>query len=523
MFRPLHSLFCCLCGLVGTAAALTPQQVVVVYNAASVRSSEAARSYADLRRVPAEQVVALQDLQPDAQNISRRDYESKIAEPLLRVARENGWQWPAGPAGGKRMLAMVLMPDIPLRVNEQVNRPVPKHPDGTPDYRVRPPHDAAAVDSELALLGANYPLESALNNPYFKKDVSLEKANVPVLAVCRIDGPDTAAIRRMISDPVQVEKTGLWGWTVVDEGGPHAEGEKQFQAAAALARQKGQPLFYESSKATIAPCFPLMPHTAVYFGWYSMGADGPFAPTAPAAFRFEPGAVAAHLHSFSCLNIKDSRQWAPALLARGAAVTTGNVAEPLLAGCLELGVFYDRLLKGYSVAEAGYMAMPMLSWQAIILGDPLYRPYAVMKAGKGNTQNPFVAWSRMMQHAHGDIAKVEEAVKRQLSGKGAAFYAEMFAWDCANRANFFQASDYFRMAAAASAAPQDKLRNKLMQITLLHLAKDRRTASSLMRQCLEDYEGSAYYPAVEKTAETVLKEEGWKPKPKSAPPAAPSK
>lgn len=521
MFRPLYSLFCYLCGLVSTASALTPQQVVVVYNAGSVRSSEAARHYAELRRIPMEQLVPLQELQPDAQTISRRDFEAKVADPLLRAAKDNGWQWPAGAAGGKRMQAMVLMPDLPLKIKEQINRPIPKHPDGRPDFRVRPPHDAAAVDSELALLGATHPLEGALPNPYYKKDTPLDKANLPVMAVCRIEGVDTDTVNRMIEDPVRVEKKGLWGWSVVDEGGPIAQGDAQFKAVAALARKAGQPLFYETSKETLAPCFPLMPQTAVYFGWYTDKANGPFAPTAPAAFRFAPGAVAVHLHSFSCPNVKDPKRWAPALLARGAAVTTGNVDEPLLTGCLDLGVFYDRLLKGYSVAEAGYMAMPALSWQAIILGDPLYRPYAVLKAGKGDAQNPFVAWSRMMKAANGDTQKVEDAVKRQLSGKGAALYAELFAWDCTNRNNFFQAADYFRMAASASAAPQDKLRNKLMQISVLHAAKDTRTASELMHQCLQDCEGSAYFPAVEKTAATVLKAEGWKPKPKPKAPAAP--
>lgn len=521
MFRSLRSLLAAACAVCGAAAALTPQQVVVVYNAGSVRSSEAARHYAELRHIPMEQLVPLQELQPDAQVISRRDYEAKVVDPLLRAARENGWQWPAAPQGGKRMQAMVLMPDLPLKIKEQVNRPIPKHPDGRPDYRVRPPHDAAAVDSELALLGSTHALEGALANPYFKKDAPLDKANLPVMAVCRIEGVDEATITRMIEDPVRVEKKGLWGWTVVDEGGPIAQGDAQFKAVAALAAKAGQPLFHESSKETLASCFPLMPQTAVYFGWYTERANGPFAPAAPDTFRFAPGAVAAHLHSFSCTNVKDPKRWAPALLARGAAVTTGNVDEPLLTGCLDLGVFYDRLLKGYTVAEAGYMAMPALSWQAIILGDPLYRPYAVMKAGKGDTQNPFVAWARMLKAANGATAKVEEAVKRQLSGKGAALYAELYAWDCTNRSNLFQAADYFRMAANASAAPQDKLRNKLMQISVLHAAKDTRTASELMHQCLQDYEGSAYFPAVEKTAATVLKAEGWKPKPKPKP-AAPA-
>lgn len=497
------------------AWALTPQQVAVVYNAASPLSEQSARMYAAVRHVPQENLVALEGLKPTAQTISRSDYERLVAEPLLQTAAQRSWQWPAARAAvGQRMAAMVLMPDLPLRIGEQVARPVPKKPDGTPDYRVRPPEDAAALDSELALLGATYPLTGALNNPFYKKDAAIEQAKPPVLAVCRIDAPNEATIHRMIQTPVVAERKGLWGWTVVDEGGPYPQGDAYFKAVAALARQNGQPLFYETSKETLAPAYPLMPHTAVYFGWYSHLADGPFAPAAPASFTFESGAVACHLHSFSCTDIKDGRQWAPALLSRGAVVTTGNVAEPLLAGCLDFAVFYDRLLKGYTVAEAGLMAMPSLSWQAIVIGDPLYRPYAVLRAGKGDTKNPFVAWARMLKHAKGNTTLVENAVRKQLSGSGAAFYAEMYAWECANSGNLYAAADYFRMAGAAAAAMPDKLRLKLMQITTHFLAGDRDTAAALMHQCLEESEGFPYYPAVEKTALTVLKAEGWKPKPK---------
>lgn len=503
--------------LAGCMAAwgLTPQEVVVVYNAGSVRSADSARLYAAVRGIPQAQLVALEGIRPDAQALSRRDYERLIAEPLLSAARLRDWQWPAAKSGGtRRMAAMVLMPDLPLRVNEQVQRPLPKNPDGTPDYRVRPPEDAAAVDSELALLGANYTLTGPLNNPFYKKDAPLSKAQPPVLAVCRIDAPQEAAIRRMIQEPAAVEKKGLWGWTVIDQGGPYPQGDAVFKANAALAQKMGQPLFYETSPETLADTFPLPSQTAVYFGWYTMAANGPFKPAAPADFRLAPGAVACHLHSFSCTDIKNPNQWAPALLCRGAAVTTGNVAEPLLAGCLNFEVFFDRLMKGYTVAEAGLMAMPMLSWQAIVIGDPLYRPYAAWKNKKQDTANPYVAWARMLHHANGNDAAVEAAVQKQLAGRGAAFYAELYAWHCANAHNLHKAADYFRMAAAAATTAPDKLRNRLMHITALYAAGDKKTAASLMHNCLDDTPNSPYRPAVEKTAATVLREEGWKPEPK---------
>ena len=68
-----------------------------------------------------------------------------------------------------------------------------------------------------------------------------------------------------------------------------------------------------------------------------------------------------------------------ALLEKGAAVTVGNVYEPFLGACHRFDIFVDRLLDGYTVAEASWMSMPVLSWQGLVFGDPLYRPYARMK------------------------------------------------------------------------------------------------------------------------------------------------
>ena len=67
------------------------------------------------------------------------------------------------------------------------------------------------------------------------------------------------------------------------------------------------------------------------------------------------------------------------MLEKGADVTVGNVYEPFLGACHRFDIFADRLLDGYTVAEASWMSMPVLSWQGVVFGDPLYRPYARMK------------------------------------------------------------------------------------------------------------------------------------------------
>src|SRR3982074_370559 len=41
-----------------------------------------------------------------------------------------------------------------------------------------------------------------------------------------------------------------------------------------------------------------------------------------------------------------------------------------------LDLFNDRLLHGFTLAESAYASLPALSWMSVVVGDPLYRPYA---------------------------------------------------------------------------------------------------------------------------------------------------
>lgn len=498
------------CG--ATAWGLTPAQVVVVYNADSPMSEKAARRYCEVRRIDVSQMVALHGV--TSGDISRSDFERKVKSPLLYAASGNDWRYPAQRTGGKEMCAMVLMPDLPLRVKESpaVTEARKKKAEAIKRGEIQgkvewTPDEAASVDSELMLLGANYPLHSALQNPCYKKDAPLTAQHPPIMAVCRIDGPDEQTIANMIFDPVRVEREGLWGWTVIDEGGPYAEGEAMFRAAAHSAQAAYQPLFYETSKKTLAHSFPLMKQTAVYFGWYEYRANGPFSPEAAPEFRFAPGAVAGHLHSFSCENCKDAKQWAPALLKRGAAVSLGNVYEPFLAGCHDFGVFYDRLLKGCCVADAMLMATPLISWQEVTFGDPLYRPFAALKRGHHPSGNMYAEWQSLSSRCAGMPDTLEPLVRAKLGKAEGAFFAESFAYLCAEKKKYNMAADYFRMAVNASSSPADKVRTRLMQMTCLAQAKDQSTAKQLMLQTLEETAASPYRAAVEATAAVVIPKE----------------
>jgi hypothetical protein len=57
--------------------------------------------------------------------------------------------------------------------------------------------------------------------------------------------------------------------------------------------------------------------------------------------------------------------------------TVGNVFEPYLELTHRPHLFLRALARGATLAEAAYFSLPELSWQAILIGDPLYRPFAV--------------------------------------------------------------------------------------------------------------------------------------------------
>ena len=84
-----------------------------------------------------------------------------------------------------------------------------------------------------------------------------------------------------------------------------------------------------------------------------------------------------HIHSYSANTLRDANaNWVAPLISKGAAASLGYVYEPFLQLTVHLDTFNDRLLHGFTFAESAYMSIPALSWMSVMVGDPLYRPYA---------------------------------------------------------------------------------------------------------------------------------------------------
>lgn len=66
------------------------------------------------------------------------------------------------------------------------------------------------------------------------------------------------------------------------------------------------------------------------------------------------------------------------MLEKGVAATIGPVHEPYVQGFPLPELFFGHLVEGYmSLGEAYLISLPFLSWQTILIGDPLYRPFAL--------------------------------------------------------------------------------------------------------------------------------------------------
>lgn len=476
--------------------ALEPGEVVVVYNADSALSRETAETYCRLRSIPETNLIPLYGL--GRGDISRADYDAKVKLPLMALGKSRGIVWPAGVQGqGRRVRAMVLMPDLPLRIKEEpVNGKLPGN--GIPV-------NGAALDSELMLLGAEYPLAKHGSNPYYGKEaLPAAGERQVVMSVCRIDGPNKECIARMIHDPISVERAGLWGWIVVDSGGPYKAGDDMMTGVVDFCKGGAIPVFHESSKATLANDFPLMPETSLYFGWYANPANGPFGKEAKGGFRFVKGALAFHLHSYSATSLYDGNSWVSALLNRGACVTAGNVSEPFLGACINYSVLFSRLIVGYSLGEAALMASPTVSWQCIVLGDPLYRPYT-HKAKHVPQKNDFVMWLVLNRQHHYSIESLEPEVQKALSLPHGAHFAEMFAWRFIHDNELEKAEKYLRLAQERYTATRDKLRVSLILAAVLNARGEAETAKNLMQQVQQKYGKSPYAAAIQRSAESIMR------------------
>lgn len=364
-------------------AVLTPDRVLVVYNESLPESAELAKYYCLGRGIPAGRMLGIRC--PSTEEISRAEFERTVRDPIDAHLLANGLiartaaavqpRPPAPPleiATQNEIYGLALCWGVPLRIADDTNRADAAAP---PAMR----NTAAAVDSELALLPMRgVRLSGAIPNPFFKSSQGFDgRFARNIMLVTRLDGPSPTDVRARLAETWQTEHDGLVGWACFDargikEGG-YKQGDDWLVRAAATSKRWGMPTALDENDAIVGP-EALWSDVALYGGWYAGSISGALAEP---SFRFRPGAVAYHIHSFSASTVRNAGAgWVAPLVARGAAATLGSVLEPYLSLTPNVDILIENLLAGRTFAEAAYASQPALSWMITTVGDPLYRPFS---------------------------------------------------------------------------------------------------------------------------------------------------
>jgi uncharacterized protein (TIGR03790 family) len=406
------SLFAAL--LCAPALALEPHEILVVANRNATGSEEIARYYMEERGIPAEQLLSLEA--PDRETCSRDEYEIKVVRPLRDFIEKKDLK--------KQIRCLLTIYGLPLRVaaappdpatrarntllskrksdlSEQLQAAKERKDENLAELdremagvekeltTLKTSTQGAALDSEIALaLWDDYPLARWIPNPFFLGHQGRWVEGMPekgaVLMVSRLDGPDVETVRRIVDDSIRVEKEGLKGVAYFDARWPKPSAEKRKQhtdmgyefydgsihAAAEVVQKSGRmPVVIDDKQGLFQPgeC----PDAAIYCGWYSLAKYVD-------AFKWRPGAVGYHIASSECRTLKQkgSQVWCKRMLEEGVAATVGPVNEPYVQAFPIPELFFKLLLDGYwTLAESYALSQPFWSWQMVLIGDPLYRPF----------------------------------------------------------------------------------------------------------------------------------------------------
>lgn len=393
--------------LVTPCFALQPDEILLITNRNNSDSLRLAKYYRNHRQIP--DANLLQVSMTDKEDCSRLEYEQKLVAPLHDYLTNHP---------EKKIRCLLLFYGIPLRVaapelsdsewqkvedlkyerkqitwrlehkklSEAEKKKQQKESKqlGQQIKALRHTDQRAAVDSELALaLNPSYPLDRWQPNPYFV-GFSRQKNQLPfdkdqVLFVSRLDGPTPDIVQRIIDDSLYAEQHGLQGDAWFDARWPlpkkkqlkgYALYDASIHKAAAVTEQLSSlTIHLDETKKLFQP--GEAPAAALYCGWYSLGKYID-------AFKWQRGAVGYHIASSECTTLKKkgSQVWCKRMLEEGIAATIGPVAEPYVQGFPLPELFFSFLLDGYyTLVESYFLSTPYLSWQMILLGDPLYRPF----------------------------------------------------------------------------------------------------------------------------------------------------
>jgi uncharacterized protein (TIGR03790 family) len=348
--------------LTGRLTAAAPERVLVVVNDNSPVSRAIGEYYVQRRAVPLANVCHLKTTTDES--IEREDYNREIARPIGQFLRQHGLR--------DSVYYIVTTAGVPLKI------PGSGSMQGT----------AASVDSELTLLYADltgaksHALAGGIPNPFFgKRDTPFSHPRFPIYLVTRLAAYDLAGVKSMIDRSLRASNRGKF---VIDLGAPDDHPGNDWLRNAAILLPQDRVKFDESTK-------PVYDQTDV-IGYASWGSNDPNHNRRFPGFHWLPGGIVTEYVSTDGRTFaRPPERWVPgqnwvltigwfagspqSLVAdsilEGATGGSGHVYEPYLTFTPRPDMLLPAYYSGRNLAESYYLAIPALSWQNIVVGDPL--------------------------------------------------------------------------------------------------------------------------------------------------------
>ena len=400
--------------------ALEPKEILVIANRESAKSVKLAKYYLEKRNIPHENLLRLSTTDKEA--ISREDYNHQVADKVRKYLNENDPDHrirclltiygiplkirpPAMSLAEKAELKIIRQRQSELR--EQLKNSESKPPGERASLEkeladlekqhdvLKKDNERAALDSELAfVMVKDYVLSGWQPNSYFV-GFQRQKLAIPkekVFMVSRLDGPTPDMVKRIIDDSLAVEQTGLSGTAYFDarwhkpseakKVSGYTLYDKSIHKAAKQVSKNSQLKVVVDAQSELFQTGQCR-DAALYCGWYSLGKYVD-------AFEWAKGAVGYHIASSECATLKKSgsQVWCKRMLEEGVAATIGPTSEPYVQAFPLPELFFGLLMDGRpSLVECYMRATPFLSWQMVLIGDPLYQPFKEQVKGGYHAEN----------------------------------------------------------------------------------------------------------------------------------------
>lgn len=337
-------------------AGQTAGNVLLVVNQSSAVSVKIGNYYAAKRSIPASNVCRLRVTPEEV--VSEAVYESQIERPVAACLAGRGLR--------EKILYIVTTLEVPLTVAGEGR--------GTTKT-------TCAVDSELALLysrmkGAKLSRAGYIDNPFFgKRDEPFRHPAFPIYLVTRLAGYDFADVAGLIDHALVARNRGKF---VIDLSSSEDTGGNQWLRTAALLLPENRVVLDETS-------------TVLYgqrdvIGYAAWGSNDKNRKQRRLGFQWLPGAIATEFVSTDARTFKrppedwtfsGAGKYKPGqsltadYIHEGATGCSGHVAEPYLALTPRPEYLLPAYFNGRNLAESYYLSIPALSWQNIVVGDPL--------------------------------------------------------------------------------------------------------------------------------------------------------